>query len=131
MTPIDRVRVPGNIDIEYQQAGSGGRSFVLVHGFTGSRDDWREHIEPLAQLGRTLAVDLRGHGGSTNPGDAAGYTLDQLSSDLHSALLAIDGEPCDLLGHSMGGMVALRYALDHPERVEALLADNGPIAKRS
>ena len=121
MSQVQRIKIPGDIEIEFQEAGSGSRPFVLVHGYTGSRDDWREHMAPLAELGRTLAMDQRGHGGSTNPGDPARYTLDQLSADLAATLRACDADPCDLLGHSMGGMVALRYVLAHPERVSSLI----------
>lgn len=121
MNRILRIAVPGDVEIECQEAGTGPRPLVLVHGFTGSRDDWREHLAPLARLGRTLAVDQRGHGGSSNPGDPAGYTLDQLCADLDAVLQQLDAFPCDLLGHSMGGMVALRYALAHPERTSSLL----------
>ena len=121
MTEIHRIEVRGDVEIEVQEEGEGPSPFVLVHGYTGSRDDWREHMQPLSQFGRTLAVDLRGHGGSSNPGDPAGYTLDQLSSDLTAALTGLHADPCDLLGHSMGGMVALRYVLAHPERTSSLI----------
>ncbi len=121
MDQLHRIAVPGEVEIECQEAGTGPRPFVLVHGFTGSRDDWREHMAPLAGFGRTLAVDQRGHGGSSNPGDAAGYTLDQLCADLAALLSALDADPCDLLGHSMGGMVALRYVLAYPERTSSLI----------
>ena len=121
MSQIHRIAVPEEIEIECQETGTGPRPFVLVHGFTGSRDDWREHMAPLGELGRTLALDQRGHGGSSNLGDPAGYTLDQLCTDLAAALSALDAASCDLLGHSMGGMVALRYVLAHPERVRSLI----------
>jgi pimeloyl-ACP methyl ester carboxylesterase len=115
----------GSIELEYEELGSGARTFVLVHGFTGSRDDFRDQLPELARLGHTVAVDQRGHGGSDNPGD--GYTLPQLSADLLGFLDAIGVDRCDLLGHSMGGMVALRFALAHPERVASLvLMDTAP-----
>jgi pimeloyl-ACP methyl ester carboxylesterase len=66
-------------------------------------------------------LDQRGHGGSTNSGDPAGYTLEQLTADLAAALTQLGVERCDLLGHSMGGMVALRFALAHPERLSSLV----------
>jgi pimeloyl-ACP methyl ester carboxylesterase len=120
MSGVQRVAVR-DIETEYEEAGRGDRAFVLVHGFTGSRDDWREQMPRLAALGRTVAIDQRGHGGSTNTGRSADYTLDNLVGDLDSALTAIGLERCDLLGHSMGGMVALRFALAHPERVSSLV----------
>ena len=107
--------------MELEDAGAGARPFVLVHGFTGSRDDFREHVPELARLGRTIALDQRGHGGSSNSGRDQDYTLDGLVADLHAAFDALDLERVDLLGHSLGGMVTLRYALAHPERVASLV----------
>jgi pimeloyl-ACP methyl ester carboxylesterase len=103
------------------------RPLVLVHGYTGSRDDFREHIPELARLGRTIALDQRGHGGTTNSGRAADYTWDGLVADLLGAFDALGIERADLLGHSLGGMVTLRFALAHPERVASLiLMDTSP-----
>jgi 2-succinyl-6-hydroxy-2,4-cyclohexadiene-1-carboxylate synthase len=128
-----RVRV-GEIEMEYEEHGRGERAFVLVHGFTGSRDDWREQLPRLAARGRTLAVDLRGHGGTSNPGDEAGYSFDQLARDLAGFLDAVGAPRCDLLGHSMGGVVALRLVLAEPSRVASLvLMDTAaePIAREA
>jgi pimeloyl-ACP methyl ester carboxylesterase len=114
----ERVRV-GPLDMEYREHGAGERAFVLVHGFTGSSDDFADVFDPLAELGRTVAPDQRGHGGTSNPG--TGYSLDQLTADLAAFLDAVGAPRCDLLGHSMGGMVALRLTLAHPERVDSLV----------
>src|SRR5690606_35042816 len=82
-------------------------------------------------------IDLRGHGASTNTGDPKSYTFEQLAEDLIGFLDALGIERCDLLGHSMGGMVALRAVLARPERVASLILmdtaarapdmDRGPI----
>jgi len=109
------------MEMELEDEGRGARPFVLVHGFTGSRDDFREHVPQLARLGRTIALDQRGHGGSTNSGRAEDYTLDGLVEDLAAAFDALKLARVDLLGHSLGGMVTLRYALAHPERVASLV----------
>jgi 2-succinyl-6-hydroxy-2,4-cyclohexadiene-1-carboxylate synthase len=109
------------IEMELEDAGSGERAFVLVHGFTGSRDDFREHLPELARVGRTIALDQRGHGGTSNSGRREDYTLDSLVADLAAAFDALDLARADLLGHSLGGMVALRFALAHPERVSSLV----------
>jgi pimeloyl-ACP methyl ester carboxylesterase len=118
--PGVRIQV-GAIEMEYEEHGGGGRPFVLVHGFTGSRDDWREVLPRLAARGRTVAPDLRGHGGSSNPGESAAYSLDHLVADVAGFLDALGIERINIVGHSMGGMVALRLALDQPERVASLL----------
>jgi len=115
------------IEMELDDAGSGEPAFVLVHGFTGSRDDFREHVPELARLGRTLVLDQRGHGGTTNSGRNEDYTLDGLVADLAAAFDALGLARADLLGHSLGGMVALRFALAHPQRVASLvLMDTSP-----
>ena len=117
----------GTLEIAWEQAGEGGRPLVLVHGYTGSRDDWREQLPRLGALGRTVALDQRGHGESTNTGDARSYSFEQLVTDLVGALDSLEIERCDLLGHSMGGMVALRTALEYPDRVASLvLMDTAP-----
>jgi pimeloyl-ACP methyl ester carboxylesterase len=118
--PGKRIRV-GEIEMEYEEHGAGDRPFVLVHGFTGSRDDFKEHLPRLAKRGRTIAVDQRGHGGSTNTGDAASYRIDQLADDLAGFLDGVGAPQVDLLGHSMGGGVALRFVLERPERVRSLV----------
>jgi pimeloyl-ACP methyl ester carboxylesterase len=130
MQETGRVKL-GDVEIEWERTGSGDRPFVLVHGYTGSRDDWADVLPALAELGPTVTLDQRGHGGSTNPGTPAAYSLEQLVLDLSGFLDAMGIERCDLLGHSMGGMVCLRLTLAHPGRVASLvLMDTaaGPIA---
>jgi len=115
-----RIRANG-IEIAYEDHGSGERPLLLVHGFTGFRHDFEPQLSALAQRGRVLAPDLRGHGESAKTGDEAGYTLIQLAEDLLGFLDALGVERCDLLGHSMGGMLALRAALRAPDRIASLL----------
>ena len=115
-----RVRVNG-IEIAYEDRGRGARPLVLVHGFTGFRGDFASQLDALAAEHRVLAPDLRGHGESGRSGDPAHYTLATLTEDLLGFLAALGIEQCDLLGHSMGGMLALRAVLARPERVASLL----------
>lgn len=116
----NRVAVRG-IELEYEEQGAGARALVLVHGFTGSRRDFAPRLPALAKLGRTIALDLRGHGGSTSTGEASSYTLEQLGEDLVAFLEARALRGCDLLGHSLGGMVVLRAALAAPDLVGSLI----------
>lgn len=127
MSQTHRAKLPSGIEIEYDDWGTGSRPLVLVHGFTGSRDDWREHLPKLAERGRTIAIDQRGHGGSTKTGKRGSYTLEQLAEDLEALHTELGLESWDLLGHSLGGMVVLRFALACPERVASLiLMDTSP-----
>lgn len=97
---------------------------VLVHGFTGHRDDWIEVLPMLGAQRRTIAVDLRGHGDSRPDSDVCPYSFEQLVNDLAGLLTHLGIAACDLLGHSVGGMVVLRFALAHPERVRSLILMN-------
>lgn len=124
---VRRAELPG-VTIEWEEHGAGPRPLVLVHGFTGSRDDFADVAGELADLGRLVLVDQRGHGGSSNPG--RGYDLDQLVTDLQGFFDAAGVARADLLGHSLGGMVALRFALAHPDRVASLIlmdSSAGPV----
>lgn len=103
-----------------------GDPLVLLHGFTGSGRDWDGVVGPLSATREVITVDHRGHGGSTNTGDAATYAFDQLVADFAGVADELGLERFDLLGHSMGGIVAMRYALTHPGRLRSLvLMDTG------
>jgi pimeloyl-ACP methyl ester carboxylesterase len=111
-----------NAIVELAHAGAGqGFPLVLVHGFTGSSLDWLDVVDQLAESRRVITFDHRGHGESPNTGDARSYTFDQLVLDMAALFDDLGLERLDLLGHSMGGVVSMRYALEHPERVRSLI----------
>jgi len=119
----------GPLELSYLEVAGAGQPFVLLHGLTGHRDDFRSSLPELADLGWLLAPDLRGHGDFTHTGHEGSFGFPQLVAD-QSALLDAWGAPrCDLLGHSFGGMLALRFTLAHPERVASLiLMDTAPFS---
>lgn len=94
---------------------------VLIHGFTGHRDDFIGVVPELAQKRRVVVPDLRGHGDSEVTAGTYGWNFDQLVRDLIDLLDHLGIERCDLFGHSMGGMLTLRFALAHPDRIRSLL----------
>ena len=101
-----------------------GEVFVLVHGFTGSKLDFQDQLPWFADQYRVIALDQRGHGESSNLGP---YSLNQAATDLIRYLDGMAIERCHLLGHSLGGMVALRALLDAPTRfTSAILMDTAP-----
>lgn len=116
----NRTRVR-DVDIEWEVHGEGPRTLLMVHGFTGARSDFEGHFAELARDRRIVAADHRGHGGSTNTGDPATYTLEVLADDLIGFLEAEADGAVDMLGHSMGGMIALRLALRRPDLVRSLI----------
>jgi 3-oxoadipate enol-lactonase len=116
-----RVQV-GAIGLEVVEAGAGGRPLLLVHGFTGAKEDFAHALDDLAALGwHGVAPDLRGHGGSDQPADEGAYGFDSMAADLAGLMDALGWERAVVVGHSMGGMVVQELALAWPERVEALV----------
>ena len=92
---------------------------VLVHG-NGAHAHWWEPLLPALVPGwRIVAPDLRGHGESAWPVSPA-YAMTDFEQDLAALIAAVVPGPFALIGHSMGGRVALWYAAHHPDRVRAL-----------
>jgi pimeloyl-ACP methyl ester carboxylesterase len=108
------------VELAWEEWGSGD-AFVLCHGFSGSAHDFDLQVGDLAANRRVLALDHRGHGRSTKLGDLAGYSFAQLAADLISLIEHTVGGPVDLLGHSMGGRVALEVVLTRPDLVRSLI----------
>ncbi len=118
---FDRQPQPGRDDARAGRPATKAPPLVLIHGFMGHRDDFIGVAPRLALGRRVIAPDLRGHGDSeANPGPF-GWSFEQLVKDLLGLLDHLEIERCDLLGHSMGGMLTLRFALAHPERIRSLL----------
>ncbi|MGR7000580.1 alpha/beta fold hydrolase [Yinghuangia aomiensis] len=106
----------------------GTEPLVLLHGFVGSTPRIGPVRRPSSRpTGAWWPATTRPRGRSAKPGRADAYTFDALEADLHAFLDALGLGPVDLLGHSMGGVVAQRYALAHPDRVRSLvLMDTAP-----
>jgi len=121
-----RVQVDDGTRLEVREMGT-GPALVLVHGFGGAKEDFADHVDALATRYRVVVFDHRGHGESDGPDAVAAYSLDRLAADTLQVADALGIDRFRLLGHSMGGMVARRLLLAHPERVEALvLMDTSP-----
>lgn len=109
-----------------------GPPVVMIHGlFLGNLATWYFTAAPaLARRHRVLLYDLRGHGRSAAA--ARGYDLATMAADLAAILDAAGiGEPVDLVGHSYGGVIALRLALDAPGRVRRLALVEAPLPPAS
>lgn len=120
-TTIDLGEVTLAVDDRGGRQEGGATPLVLVHGFTGGRIDFTDVIDDLAGDRRVVAWDHRGHSDSTNTGDLASYTFDSLVADAWKAIDALGLDRFHLLGHSMGGVVAQRLVLEHPERIASLI----------
>jgi pimeloyl-ACP methyl ester carboxylesterase len=106
--------------ISYRVGGrKGAPLLVLVHGITNSSKSWESVLPLLAQDYRIIAPDLLGHGESDKPrGD---YSLGAAASLLRDLMLALGHERATIVGHSLGGGIAMQMAYQFPERVERLV----------
>lgn len=114
------VSLSTGVRMEYVEQGpADGPPVVFLHGVT---DSWRsfERVLPLLPPNlHAFAISARGHGDSSRPD--RGYRFSDMSTDLRAFMDAVGLERALVVGHSMGAMVAQRFALDHPSRVSGLV----------
>jgi pimeloyl-ACP methyl ester carboxylesterase len=112
----------GEARLAVAETGEGGRPLLGVHGFTGAKEDFSELAAPLAEQGWHVAVpDLRGHGDGEHLAGPDHYHPDAFVEDVLGVAGALGWDEFVLVGHSMGGALAQRIAIDHPGRVTALV----------
>jgi pimeloyl-ACP methyl ester carboxylesterase len=109
--------------VAYRMAGS-GPPVILIHGITSSSENWKTVGPMLAEHYTVLAPDLVGHGQSAKPrGD---YSMGAFASGVRDLTVALDLGPATVVGHSLGGGVAMQFAYQFPERaVRLALIDSG------
>jgi pimeloyl-ACP methyl ester carboxylesterase len=114
------IRLSNGLDVSYAESGGReGLPLVLLHGYT---DSWRSMAPLLASLPRrfrAIALSQRGHGDSGRPHGR--YDIPQLADDLAAFLDHLGIDRAVIVGHSMGSLVAQRFALEQPRRVAALV----------
>lgn len=103
-----------------------GRPLVFLHGLGTSAATWAACTELLADRFTTVAVDLLGHGASPVPDDPGEYTRDRALADIDDVLASLD-DPAVLVGHSLGGYLALAHAATRPGVARGIVVMNtGP-----
>jgi pimeloyl-ACP methyl ester carboxylesterase len=104
--------------VSFLKAGE-GPLLLLIHGMAGTAHNWEPVIEPLALHNTVVAPDFPGHGES-EPG-GGDYSLGSLASGLRDLMISLGHERATLVGHSLGGGVALQFTYQFPEMVERLV----------
>jgi pimeloyl-ACP methyl ester carboxylesterase len=117
MTTVEEIALHGH-RVSYRRAGE-GPALVLIHGITGSSRTWEDVTGPLAERHTVIAPDLLGHGESAKPrGD---YSLGAYASGVRDLLIALGIDKATVVGHSLGGGVAMQFSYQFPERIERLV----------
>jgi pimeloyl-ACP methyl ester carboxylesterase len=112
--------------LHYEEQGH-GPVVVLLHGYLASSRYWQRVSDDLARDHRVIAFDLLGFGKSPKPARSSyDYETQIASINLTLDYLGIT-EPFTLVGHSMGSLIALRYAKNHPKQVQKLILTNMPL----
>ncbi len=112
-----RLGAPGEA-LGYTVAGS-GEPVLLIHGLGGSRRTWREVVGSLAAGHTVIAPDLPGHGESDAP--AGDYSLGAHATALRDLLVGLGHSRATVVGHSLGGGIALQFAHQFPDRIDRLV----------
>jgi len=129
LSPHRYFRAVDGSRLAYRSGGpADGAAVILLHGMAGRSDSWDEVAGALISAGRrVIALDLRGHGRSER---APSYALGDFSADVIALLDQLKLSQVDLVGHSLGGFVALSVAIQQPQRIRRLLLEDAPIPPR-
>ena len=112
-------------EILYSRTEGTGQPLLILHGFLGMSDNWKTLAGQYAGAGfQVHALDLRNHGRSFHSGT---FTYAAMAADVLRYMDANHISKADFIGHSMGGKIAMLFAVEHPEKVEKLvIADIAP-----
>jgi pimeloyl-ACP methyl ester carboxylesterase len=126
MAKLDR----GGVSLYYEVHGD-GPVLLLTHGYAATSQMWRGQIATLSRRHRLVTWDMRGHGQSDDPADAAAYSEAATVADMAALLDAAGARKAIIGGLSLGGYMSLAFHRKYPERVRALLIiDTGPGFKK-
>ena len=106
------------VKLSYKQYSDSGRPLLVLHGLFGSQSNWGWHCKKLAEHFAVYGVDMRNHGDSPHDSE---MSYRAMAEDVALLLADLEIESCSLLGHSMGGKVAMQLALSEPQLVEKLI----------
>jgi pimeloyl-ACP methyl ester carboxylesterase len=115
--PIEMAALHGR-SVTYVEAGE-GPALLLIHGIAGDWETWRAAIEPLSRNHTVIAPDLPGHGASE--ASAGDYSLGGLAAGLRDLLMSRGHDRATVVGHSLGGGIAMQFAYQFPEAIERLV----------
>ena len=101
-----------------------GFPLILLHGFTGDSSTWTPFIDKWGRHSRLIAPDIIGHGNTDSPPELKHYHIESMANTLKTILDEVGVHEVDLLGYSMGGRLALTFAVLFPDRVRKLILES-------
>jgi len=108
------------VNLNYEDTGK-GEAVVFLHGMTGSTRDWANQVSILSSKYMVITIDMRGHGHSEAPSEEEQYSIEMFADDVFDLLRTLGiGKYC-LGGHSIGGFIALQFALEHHDMLTGLV----------
>jgi pimeloyl-ACP methyl ester carboxylesterase len=110
---------PDGVHVQYHVYGSGEPTLVFIHGWSCDSNYWREQVPVFKQRYQVVTVDLAGHGGTD--GNRSDWTIRNFGQDVTTALSAVASDQIILVGHSMGGPVAIEAARKLGKRVIGII----------
>jgi pimeloyl-ACP methyl ester carboxylesterase len=116
---VGTVSSADGVPIGYEVRGQGPTTLVFVHGWSCDRSYWRHQMDSLQGEYRVIALDLAGHGGSGKGRTA--WNIPNFANDVAAVVRAADARNVVLIGHSLGGPVALEAGLLVPDRVKGVI----------
>jgi pimeloyl-ACP methyl ester carboxylesterase len=130
MTATDAFVTANGLRFHYRDWGGRGQPVVLLHGLASTARIWDFVAPLLADAGRVIALDQRGHGGSDR--SETGYSFAEVTADLVGVLDALGFARPVMVGHSWGASVAVSFAVAHPDRAVGIaLVDGGTMSRAS
>lgn len=106
------------MNLFYREFAGEGRPLVIIHGLFGSSKNWITNAKELSKVGQVYAIDVRNHGESPH---SDSHLITDLVEDLKEFILAHNLDKPILIGHSMGGLNALFFALQYPDMIHGLI----------
>ncbi|MFC2156529.1 alpha/beta fold hydrolase [Acidobacteriota bacterium] len=117
-TPVGPQSVTVNgVSLNYVEKGTGDEAIIFVHGYSGALGNWKHVLKLLPDEYHSYALDLRGFGQSGHPGS---YKLTEIVEDIYAFSQELGIERFTYVGHSLGGKIGYKFALDHPDVLKAM-----------
>ncbi|MCB0656842.1 MAG: alpha/beta fold hydrolase [Saprospiraceae bacterium] len=111
--------LPAPVDLHYKVYGhTSGPTVIILHGLFGSLDNWHSFARKLSASTRVITVDLRNHGKSPHTDE---FSIEAMQEDLRLLWQHLKLDKAILIGHSLGGKVAMRFAASYPHSLSALV----------